>query len=505
MAGKYVIRYSDKGPVFVTTVQGEAPVVTLANGQKIVGVRADKYGGTFANGGESDTGGKTQYQWVLPGLPPGGQFIVTHGGATSAPISITATQEVRSDNGGLAGLKAAPNKAARGGGAGLPGAGAFPGSFGPGVDGNGNVIPGGVDPSGLNFGATTAGVSTFPEGYKFTDPTEYTQKVGALNRQQSLINLDQGKQEASQLIDFEKGAVADYSSFAQTLQQNLAEKENKVNQGFISNSNQYNQGEVSNANQFNQGQLNASYDRAGLPVKQIQDEQIARARSLARGQLPLTIEDQAFEAAARSSALDGASAKGYGESGFARTAIDKFTIGERLNLMKQGSDQLDRSIQNAVKLLVDAPIKYQPLTQTPSTVNVASQIKGGPSVSPIGLGQSQQNNLTANTTLSPQNSLQSTTSQISDIGKAQIANNQYNVTTQLQNDQFNTTGIYSNDLNKLNITQNNINNANQTVKNAIDQIKAAQESNKKTANFNAGINSGDRTNTKVGINDNTTF
>lgn len=448
--GKYVIRYSRKGPVFVTTNKGDAPVFTLADGRTIVGERADKYGGLFANGGESDTGGKVQYQWVIPGLPPGAQFKVNHAGQSSGVLSITGQQEVRSDGGGLSGLKAAPNKAAGQIGGGYNAGGS---NFGGGY-GGGQALPTFTDASSLAFQPVSVPQIPIPN-YQPIDPQVYTQQVGAQNRSEYLTNLGLSQAAALGFTNTEAKGIASFAPQQEALQQSLVSNENQFNQGQVANANRFNPGQISTANSFNRGELDSSINSSGLPIRDVITEGLSRARQLAKGFLPTSIEDRAFEQAARAKAGDNAVASGLGTSSFTQNAIDKYTIGERLNLAQYGSNEVDKYLTQGVKLLVDSPIKYNPLLSSPQSAKISQGLNSNPSFSVGGAQQAEQGNINQLTSLTPGASLSLYDQQRQ--YRAQLENNinQFNVSTSLGAQQFNSTGNFNQQLTQLSNDQTN--------------------------------------------------
>lgn len=396
MAGKYVIRYSRKGPVVVTTVAGQPPIITLADGRRIVGERADKHGGVFENRGESDTGGLPQYQWVIPGLPPGQQFTVTHGGSTSSPVAITPSQEVRSDTGGLGGLRAAPNKAM--GQIGAGGFGASPvGQFG---FAPANLMGSYPTP----FLADYQPIQSAP--YNFTDVKKFAKEFGAINRGEINKNYLQSKELALDTLGTELQSLTGYVPAAAALKRQ----------------------ETAADNVFNQQQRTQQLDTVLPNVRGQLFNQGQRAETFANGSIPDPIQDRAYELGIRSGAADIANAGGFGaRSSVARKASDLMSAKERLQLSQYGDSLLTGNINQRANIEL-APTSYS---------NAGQQVNVMPSASFSQLSQSNLGQINNATLMPTATAFSGQVQQNQFVTGQEQQTRQFNATNQLQNSQFN--------------------------------------------------------------------
>lgn len=442
MAEKIVIRpTTTKGVVFLVKGAKEAPTITLADGRTITG----KY--------LNSEDGQHQYKFGIGPQEAQGAKI-TYGGVTTSALDFAGGRaEYRTENGGLSGIDQAPNKALRGGGS-IPGGYNAGGSNFGGGFGGGQALPTFTDASSLFFNPVSVPQIPIPN-YQPIDPQVYSQQVGMQNRGEYLTNLGLSQSAALGFANTENQGLASFAPKQSALQQQLVSQENNFNQGQVQQANVFNPSQVSTANRFNQNELDSAINSSGLPIRDVISEGLTRARQLAKGFLPTTIEDRAFEQAARAKAGDNAVANGLGTSSFTQNAIDKYTVGERLNLAQYGSNEVDKYLNQGVKLLVDSPIKYNPLLSSPLSARTSQDIRGIPSFSIGGAQQAEQGNVNQLTTLTPGASLSLYDQQRQ--YRAQLENNvnQFNTSTSLGAQQFNSTGNFNQQLTQLSNDQTN--------------------------------------------------
>lgn len=366
-----------KGPVFIDPTRSNSapPTITLPDGRVIQGRIPRPGEGTF-NGHE----GK---QYIFPREVLGQQGATfSFGGETS--VFSNTNSSFRGPS--MGNLKPSNKGAIGGAGSGASagyqggdGSTTSPGGFisGP----NGTVAaPGLVDGSSLAFA---------PVDIPFVDKVPYNKlntmaelkKNGKFNRDLYNELFQSARERTAILIDDDLQAIGHFA--AQTLEQQrvLAARENEINRPELQGANRFNQGQVVESNDFNQSELDRRIDSTMPEARSIVSEQLGRGRKLAAGMLPTSVEDRLFERAAESTAADLGVARGFGAtSSFAKNAIDKYTVGERLNLMQTGDQLTDKWLQRGMQLLVDTPIKYNPLLQQPSLTGVSQDLKGTPPV-----------------------------------------------------------------------------------------------------------------------------
>jgi hypothetical protein len=399
-----------------------------------------------AGGAKGHQGWKAQSKLISSGLPEGStisytssdgsineSYNITTGGGKRHEFAFGSPDPITvSDKGALGSF---------GGGGGYQSGSTFGGGFV-----NGVASPTFVDASGLAFNPVIAQPVPLPD-YQNVDPLTYTQQVGDFNRANYLSNLGVSQQSALGMIGTEFAGLSQFAPQASLLQQQLASSENQFNQGQVSQANTFNPSQVSAANIYNRDQFNQAIDASGAPIRQTIQEGLADARQRAKGFLPTSIQDKAFEMAARSQAGDSSVSAGLGTSAFTQNAIDKYTINERLNLAREGQADAQTWMSNAASLLIDAPIKYNPLLSQPLTARTSQDVRGMPTVSGAQLQQSEQANLGNLSSMSPaqaasmkvqQNqfgaNLQNNVNQFnSQLGfNAQAINSQYDFAAQLQ-------------------------------------------------------------------------
>lgn len=464
MGQKVVIRpTATKGVVFlVTGDRGQVPTVTLPDGRVIQG----KY--------KNSEGNQHQYTFGLgAGDAQGARF--TYGDTTTEPLDFAGGRaEYRTENGGLAGIDQAPNKALRGmqgGGMGFQPGSTFGGGFG-----GGQAAPMFTDASSLFFNPVSVAPIPTPN-YQPIDPQVYVQGVAAQNRQGYLDNLKLSQNAALGFAKTEQQVNNNFAPAQSRLQQQLSSSENAFNRGEIATSNQFNPGQVDAGNRFNKGQLDLAIAESGLPIRDVVNEGLARARQLAKGFLPTTLEDKAFEAAARARAGDDAVARGLGTSAFTQNAIDKYTIGERLNLAQYGSSETEKYLGMGAKLLLDAPIKYNPLLSSPLSAKVSQDVRGSTSFSAGGAQQAEQGNLNQLTSFTPAASLGLFDQQRQYRAGLEDSVNKFNNQMSFNQQTFNSTGNFNQQLTQLSNDQNNASKAFNFAQNVANSVNAQYQQN----------------------------
>lgn len=454
-----------KGPVFIVPNDGPPPTITLANGQTVTAVKGDKRGGVYR--------GHEGYQWVFPRdiLNQAGTFNING-----------ETIEVTSTNSAYQGASVASLKPRAKGSLGSGSTGSYGGTpgenFGGGYDSAGNPVPTFVDPANLSAGTQNVAPIVLPP-YQKVDAQTFAQNYAPFNRDQISQNFQMAQQQALDLAGLEMEVQNRFAPQSAVLQQNLAAGENVFNQGQTAGANQFNSGQVSNSNAFNRGELNTAIDASGLPIRDVVNEQLGTGRQLAKGFLPTSIEDRAFEMTARSKAADAFATSGLGTSAFTQNAIDKYTIGERLNLMQSGNSMVDQWLSKGASLLLDAPIKYNPLLNQPNGGRVSQDIRGIPGANAQSVAQNNASAINAGTLLP------TSTAFSSEVQQNQFKSTQdFNVAVQNQNteanqQQFNIGNALKVDLTKLQQIVNNANLANQYGTSAANRAQNQRLANQK--------------------------
>ena len=425
-----------------------------------------------ATGRQGEHGIKAQSKAIAGGLPAGSSiefegttYQLTGGGARHEFTYGNSKPSLVSGKGAIG------SSPAGGGGMGAPVGGYIPGStFGGGFAG-GQAAPTFTDASSLQFQSVMP--QPIPQTqYQPIDPRVYAQTVAPQNRMEYLNNLQLSQMSALGFANTEAAVNQRFGPEQSALQMGMATAENQYNQTQVAGANQFNPSQVSTANKFNRSELSAAIDESGIPVKELLDENLTRTRQLSKGFLPTTIEDRAYEMAARSKAGDALVAKGMGTASFMQNAIDKYTVGERLGLMQQGSADAANWLNMGVKLLVDAPVKYNPLLSSPLTAKTSQDIRGVTSFSPGAAQQAEQGNLSGLTMMQPGQSLGmfNQDRQYRETLATNIA--QFNSTQGVGVQQFNATGNFQQQLTQLSTDQNNAASAWQFSQNVANQVNA---------------------------------
>lgn len=314
-----------KGPVFLapdSTDRSQAPTISGPNGQK--------YTGTYVNTNEG------RHQWTFPTEIRGMQGLqVSYGGKTSSISSggqsyegddFTSWQPRDKGSVGYAGSYA-PNQMGYG--------------FSP------------ADLTGMFPGLTKAKFDKIKNPrYDYTDPLEFATKFGDFNRDEIRKNFDVAK-------DLGQGAI---------------EAELEGLQTFVPGATALKRNETSLDNQFNQAQRTGQLESVIPGIGKSFGDQRARAESYARGELPDSIEDRAFELGSASNAADAASAGGFG----ARSSVSKkisqlMSATQRLDLSRYGDQLLSSNLNQSVNTLL-APTEY---SNAGSQINVNPRTNAG--------------------------------------------------------------------------------------------------------------------------------
>jgi hypothetical protein len=442
-----------KGPVVIVPNDGPAPTITLANGQTVTAVKGSQRGGAYK--------GHEGYQWVFPNdiLGQAGKLSI---GGESIDLQSTNSAYQGSSVGGMAPRgKGSIGSPVSGGGSPV-----FGGGFG-----GGQASPMFMDPSGLMYQQMIIPQIPMPN-YQPIDPRVYTESMRDINRGTYLENLQLSQAAALGMSQAEAGVMRNFAPQQSQLQQQMASQENRFNMGQIAESNFFNPSQVSAANRFNQSELTNAIESSGLPVREVVKENLDRSRQLAKGFLPTTLEDRAFEMAARSKAGDALVSKGFGTGAFMQNAIDKYTIGERLDLMKTGSADSAAWLNQGIKLLVDSPIKYNPLLSSPLTAKTSQDIRGTPSFSPGAAMQAEQGTLSNLTTMSPVASAQMYEGQQQFGANLENNVNQFNAQMQFSGQSFNIGNNWTQQITQFQGHQNNASNAYQFAQNVANSVNS---------------------------------
>lgn len=374
----------------------EPPVVTLPNGQQIVG----KYVNT--NEGRK--------QWIFPKELAGLQNIqLSYGGQTT-----TLENGSMSYEGSNLGSMQARSKGSLGGGGLTGGIGNDPGfNLGGGVPGQfapNNVGGFGFAPAYLGGQFPSPTFSTYTPTqtapYNFTDAKKFAKAFGQFNREEIGKNFDLSKDLALDTLNTELSTLQSFVPAAAALKRS----------------------ETSIDNTFNQAERTRQIE-SGLPgVRTDLDTQAGRARSLASGQLPSSIEDKALSVALGSESADRSAQGGFGQqSSVARKASALLSAKERLNISQYGDSLLTNNIQTKANLLL-APTEYS---------NAGSQVNVNPSVSPAQLISSNLSQTNALTTVPTSQALGQEIQQQQFSTTLEQGNRQFNASNELQNSQFN--------------------------------------------------------------------
>lgn len=393
MAGyKVVLRPGTrKGLVMVTgTNAGKPPTITLADGKTYTAVRGDQAGGTFKN-----TEGQEEWQWVFKGIDESllykGDFSLSYGGETSSGLKLNYGQELRTENGGLAGLDPAPNKA----GGGISGGGINGGVANP-YDISG-LYP---NPALINYNPITAAP------YNFIDPMEFAKTFAPFAREEAAKNFKQAKGFALDALNTELQGMESFIPRAAALKRF----------------------ETSADNIFNQQQRTQQLQQAVPDVLTDLDTQAANYRAFAQGRAPDAVTDRALELGIRSQAADLSSASGFGaSSSAARKTSDLMSAKERIGLSQYGTEGLGASAVNRANLRL-APTSYS---------NAGQQISVIPSLSGSQLQTQQAGRLDQYTSIPATTALGSQTQQEQYRTGLEQQTRQFNASNDLQAQLFN--------------------------------------------------------------------
>lgn len=278
------------------------------------------------------------------------------------------------------------------------------GGFAPGNIGYGSfpAYQGGKFPKVSTINYTN--IKTAP--YSFTDPQKFAAKYGEFNRGETAKNFSQAQGMALQTLDTELQGLSNYVPAASALKRSQTAADNVFNQ-------------AQRTAQINQVMPNAAGDL---------EAQRQRASAYANGRLPDTMEDRALELGVRSQAADQAFAGGFGaSSSAARKASDLMSAQQRLQIGQYGEQLLGSNMQLNAQLNL-APTEYS---------NAGQQVSVMPSLSASQLTSQNQQELDANTLISPTNALSSTISQNQFKTNLEQSTRQFNAQMGWNTQQFN--------------------------------------------------------------------
>lgn len=217
-----------------------------------------------------------------------------------------------------------------------------PGGFQPGTSGTHGFFP-----AYQNFpGVTLANYSPIKAApYNFTDPFSFAEKYGNFSRGELNKNFNQSQDMALTSLNTELKGLSSFAPAAAALKR----------------------GETSLDNQFNQQQRLQQVNQALPGVTGDLNDQAARARAYASGNLPDAQLNKALELGIRSGAADQASSGGFGaSSSAARKLSDLMSADQRFKISQYG-DQLQTSNINQKEQLLLAPTEY---SQAGQQINV---------------------------------------------------------------------------------------------------------------------------------------
>lgn len=334
----------------------------------------------------------------------------------------------------------------------------------------------------------------------FVESLDRTAEVGDFNRGQFQSNLLQGGINALDLLELEFAGLEEFNREARALQQEGVIDENLFNQTQVAAANKFNRGQIPDANIFNRDQLSeANIFNQQERLRQLETalpgardtilEGLDRGRQLSEGVLPDSIEDRAFEVAARSAAADASQVRGFGdESVFGRKTSDLLSAQQRVELGQIGEQTVGRFLSLGANLAFDQPIKQnpildQPLQFQPQLATTAQDIPGRPDRAASTLAVEQQSQLTPLTTVTPSQAI------TFDIGQNQFQagldqrSNEFNSTLDFNSQRFNSSTDLGVQLEQLNSEVFNA----QQESNAINAGISAQIAQDQ---FNQGIDAG---------------
>lgn len=378
-----------KGPVFLSSSNKGAPVITTKDGRKFTAVTADKAGGVFQ--------GHEGYQWVFPDDVLGQEGATLTFGGQSQELGNT-NMSYRGES--IGGLQESSKGAI----------GDFSGSYG------GQA---GFGPTSFGYGAIPAFLGDmFPNpvladykpikaaGYKFTDPTEFAKAFGEFNRGEIQKNFDLSRDLSLKELDTELQSLKAFVPQASILKRNETALDNQFNQAMRS------------------AQVNAVLPNAAGDL----EGQRLRASAFAEGRIPDAVANQAFETGIRSNAADAATFGGFGaSSSVARKSSDLMSAQARVQLSQYGDQLLTNNLGTTANLFL-APTEYS---------NAGGQINVNPSVSASQLIDRNLSQINQLTTLNPATALSSQIQQRQFKTGLEQQTRQFNAGNQLQLSEFN--------------------------------------------------------------------
>lgn len=334
-----------------------------------------------------------------------------------------------------------------------PGSGGVGGSVIPGT----NVInPALADPNMINFNPVTFNPITAAP-YTFTDPIEAAKRYAAFNTGQEEQAFQTGLSRAGTLSNLDQNAELSRLDVMSAKQQSLVAAENA----------------------FNQTQRLAAVDRGVPQARNVLNEELGRARTLASGRLLSDAEDRAYELAARSASGDQSLARGFGDDSiFGKRTSDILSAEQRLGLTQLGTSMLGNWLSQASGLLIDTPLK----------ANLSQQIRAQPTFLPSQFAAQQQGALTNLTTLPNQFGISSEINQNQFSTNLEQGTRTFNASNDLASQEFNSSGQFQESVTKFNATVGNYDRVNAANQAAQDQIRqeAHDEAASTAANKNIG-------------------
>jgi len=375
------------GPVFLAdSGTSGTPVITGPDGKT--------YTGKFVNNNEG------RKQWVFPSSLVGmNDLKVSYGGETNT-IAVGGQRYEGNSLGtwGKSNKDGAPvgTAAAAGSSSGIP-AGDQPGQIGNGFFPAKQTFPG---VTLANYSPITAAP------YNFTDPFKFAQQYGAFARGEVQKNFNQSQDLALQSLNTELKGLATFAPAAAALKRQ----------------------ETSVDNQFNQQQRLAQVNQALPGVSQDLNNQAARARSYAAGDLPDAQLNKALELGIRSNAADISSSGGFGASSSVATKVSNLmSAEERFKIAQYGEGLTTNNINEKAQLLL-APTEYS---------NAGQQINVTPSLSGSQLTGNYLGQLNQETGIPATTALASNTQQNQFTTGLEQQTRQFNAGNQLGLSEFN--------------------------------------------------------------------
>lgn len=274
------------------------------------------------------------------------------------------------------------------------------------------------------------------------DPMMVAGRYGDFNVKQYLGADKIAEGQAGKILGTELAGLNAFVPGVGNLIRGQTSVDNQFNRGEIDQANTFNRNNIYSANQSNFSQLpqvngidsvildnaskgnqirrTAGIDSALPQYRKILGEQTDRARTLASGRLPNSIEDAAYGNAARSSSADASTFGGFGsQSTFGKKASDIFSAQQRLDVSKYGDQALSQAQATGFNTLYNPVLQqnplqardvyqnYTPLGQQPNQANVGGQVRVMPENNAGSTRLKISDYLTKLSTIDPANALSS--------------------------------------------------------------------------------------------------